>query len=927
MFVPFAWQVCGVSNDGTERPSGQPRDSHSRAAGFGPERTSPGERHSSSRHAHAQRGHGTLITAWAWLLGLALVVAGTLPGCSCQPDPLEARRLAEAKKKKEEEEKKKKKEEKPKPDFEASRPRVEPNDDNVRNAVKPGHWVTTTQRFKANNFDFPGELVTEVGTNTGQPVFLERNPYRMVMSRPAPLPKGQTREFDAVYFIPRRPVPREGETDFTFNPSQRLVSLKSTLESRVAGRAVFQTSELAEIMPDYRFDFVVLSATPDRYGYLKMLDCVASRAGELDSAAAETYYRVVTPKLAQSVPLPRSSLTWTSIAYVLVDDVDPKLFTTEQQRALVDWLHWGGQLIISGPRSLDLLKGSFLGPYLPALADGAVQLDAAAFAELDDNWSLGERGRPRRTIPIVAGQPLDGVVLKLQTGGEFMPTTGQLVAERRLGRGRIVTTAFSLTARPIVNWGNLDGFYNGSLLRRPARRFSEDVDGFSGVRVHWAEHGDKRLDPRLYSQLRFASRDLAHAGGGIAPIRRRAPPAAGPAIDEPAAARPDFDPPEEGNTTARPGEGPLDPIASSAGGEAWDIPLLHDRGYRAGAQSGVAGWNDFSGPADAARQALKEAAGISVPRAEFVVRVLVVYLAILVPLNFCFFKLIGRVEWAWVAAPVIAVAAAGAVVRFAQLDIGFARSHTEIDVVEIYADYPRAHLTRYTALYTSLSTSYDFVFDDASAQSQPFSVAADDAQLAIQTRREVTYRRDTEVAIRGYQVISNSTGMVHSEQMIDLGGPLRLVTTGGSVEVANDSDLALEGAGLVRRVSKDVVEIAWIGTLAARSSRGVRFVPARDFKTLFSQWEDAPVTRSAAEVGELSLRRLLDLVQDPRRFDAGDVKLIGWSDREIPGMTVTPAASQSLVRALVVAHLSMARLPEPERDANSRLSLVRAEPE
>ena len=72
------------------------------------------------------------------------------------------------------------------------------------------------------------------------------------------------------------------------------------------------------------------------------------------------------------------------------------------------------------------------------------------------------------------------------------------------------------------------------------------------------------------------------------------------------------------------------------------------------------------------------------------VKVLLAYLVVLVPLNWALFWLLGRVEWAWIAAPLIAVACAVAVVWLAQLDIGFARAHTGIAVVELQSGYPRA---------------------------------------------------------------------------------------------------------------------------------------------------------------------------------------------------------------------------------------------
>ncbi len=68
------------------------------------------------------------------------------------------------------------------------------------------------------------------------------------------------------------------------------------------------------------------------------------------------------------------------------------------------------------------------------------------------------------------------------------------------------------------------------------------------------------------------------------------------------------------------------------------------------------------------------------------------------------FRALGRVEWAWVAAPLIAVVCTVTVIRLAQLDIGFVRLQTEVAVAEIQGDYPRADVTRYDALYTSLTT-------------------------------------------------------------------------------------------------------------------------------------------------------------------------------------------------------------------------------
>ena len=108
----------------------------------------------------------------------------------------------------------------------------------------------------------------------------------------------------------------------------------------------------------------------------------------MDEGTELLYYRVVLPTVKDRVPLPSHPFAWTMIAYVLWDGTFTDRMTPDQQQAMLDWLHWGGQLIISGPGSLDQLAGSFLAPYLPATSDGAVELAADALQPLNEYWSL-----------------------------------------------------------------------------------------------------------------------------------------------------------------------------------------------------------------------------------------------------------------------------------------------------------------------------------------------------------------------------------------------------------------------------------------------------------------------------------------------------------------------------------------------------------
>ena len=215
------------------------------------------------------------------------------------------------------------------------------------------------------------------------------------------------------------------------------------------------------------------------------------------------------------------------------DDFDPGALSEDQKQALVDWLHWGGTLVISGPGSLDALRGSFLDRYLPASAGGARDLTAAALASLTEFSTTVEDKKPAE--PLKPRQPWSGVTLVKRPEAEFLPPGGDLIADRRVGRGRVVVTGFHLKQRDLVNWPGYDSLWNACLLRHPPRKFVVDASDPANRLVRgWppvADHGEPEdvlmiqsdgssldhpvFDDRMAlitSGLRFASHDIAGDG-------------------------------------------------------------------------------------------------------------------------------------------------------------------------------------------------------------------------------------------------------------------------------------------------------------------------------------------------------------------------------------------------------------------------------
>ena len=780
-----------------------------------------------------------------WWCGFVVVLSCLMmSGCGgCDSDDSAADPSDAAEKKSGDKSKKKKK-----PDYEIGSLGVMPGSDATR-YVKPGHWSMATHEVTANNFDAVCDFHAEVRSG-GQPTDWPGTPFRLHTSQPAQLPKGKTRYLQTAFLVPERFFDRLPPPDFSksleesnpfvkddqgnlyydgkiafvvdpntggLTPAPRRSQLFGSLHQRNGGLIQQQQPPLT-VMKPHEYHFVVLSPQAVKYGAWWKLATLRRPDKFAVGGIPDTRFHLVIPPVRTDRPPPLSShpLTWTSIAYVLWDEFDPRTLTAKQQQAMLDWLHWGGRLIISGPKSLDLLRGSFLAPYLPATVEKAVELRTSDLQPLRDFFPSTRGGRELHMV-----KPWAGVKLALKERARMIPNTGGLLAECSVGRGRIVVTAFRLREKELNTWGRFGSLVNTLLLRREP-------------------HAENRMDPRESSDMRYFSRDFSD-----------------------------------------------------------DEEFVGPRGLPT--HFSVAGWNDQSPVSDAARSSLREAAGIKIPKASFIVWVMAIYLIVLVPLNWGVFRLLGRVEWAWFAAPLITIVFTVAVVKLAQLDIGFARSQTEYCIVEIQGGYSRAHVTRYTALYASLSTSYEFEFDDDSALIGPFPNGEEVKDF--QRRRTMTLRWEGNVTAKGFDVSSNSTGFVHSEQMFDLGGSIRLAGAAGVERIVNGSTLSLEGAVVIRQgvLEKSPLMAAWIGDLAPGDDALLEFTQRTP-----SARDRQEAAASSGESPDLKLKALLKLAYNHRPLKPGESRLIAWSSVEVPGMTVTPIASQVRRATLVVVHLAYA---------------------
>jgi hypothetical protein len=819
------------------------------------------------------------------------------------------------------------------------------------NRHKLGHWVEAHLSVIANNFNADGRLQAVSVTPALEKVPVPSTDYFARTERPFALTKGEWKNLEISLFLPRRDgaIP-SALVDYDLGHS--------------GGVPFVSLAQGTPLMKSFQYHLVLLSERPDSYNFVKMVDSVRMRGPQGADSRLNHFYLVVPSILGEPVPLPRQALFWTTIAYVIWDDCDPDRLSRDQQEALLDWLHFGGQLILSGPDCLSKLQNSFLASYLPAQFEGSKNLSNTDFEELNRNWSipLPKRKIGVRTISIAEQSPLLGIQFKPHESAQFVEGTGELLIERRLGRGRIVVSSFSLASPAIRKWPSFESFFNGALLRRPARQFWGSAND---VRVRWAEKAASNYDPLVGSTLRYLSRDLSAGGTSSTPtysIEKEMPGEADPRawmINEEVR----FDISER--------------VLSSP-----DFQNFFG-GYQDSPQSGVAGWNDDSGISAAARATLLQAAGIVPPSSTFVLKMLAIYLSVLVPLNWLVFKLLGRVEWAWIAAPFIAIAGAVMVVKLASLDVGFVRSNTQVGLVEIHSDYPRAHVAEYSALYTSLSTRYDVELDNLSAQSLPFaSVSQGQERKRAERLKGITLKRTAINRMEGLPIQSNSTGLLHTEFLLDLGGVINTEFSefGEPLSINNDTLVSIRNAGVLQCDAQGTIRLAWVGELPSGSTAPLNFAPLPE-KDYAEQWRRIELFGSSEHVarklwnkyfeqrlsiGLDELRQVDEISQDwdrivsmlqrnadsdsqlytqkefedvissisiragiqiGRLFDVltqlslrpGEVRLIGSTDQGLGRTKFAPEATRHERQTLVVVHLRQPKLATARRDQNSPL--------
>ncbi|GAC1472202.1 MAG: hypothetical protein NVSMB9_19190 [Isosphaeraceae bacterium] len=759
------------------------------------------------------------------------------------------------------------------PRIEVFRSQVAPFD--VLPFMKANHWSTLSLELRSNREDYSGVFRTA-------PVTLLGLPQEIVYRRDARLIKDQRARLGIQLFLPL--IPKE---------------LNLELIKRDTIRADENWPANLRVLQEHQMLILFLTKeSNDSYAAwnrFQALYPVSVDRSDLQAIDQLRYYRLVLPLKPESPPLSWHPLTWTTMSHVVWDGMSPEVLSSAQQEAMLDWLHWGGQLILVGGSapSFSLLKDSFLSPYLPADDSGETfPLKDADLKALSDEYPpphdpvrrndepftssfmdmedepISNRYGPPVPIKTSTSRPLyfmalhphaDSTVISLGASSKRF-----LGVERRVGRGRVLMLAFNPTDPPLASWAGLDTLLRRVILRRP----EESAANLSSESNRPSITTPNLLPGPALSWLRLLTRDLEGPQG---PTTRRE------------------------STNERKGTSKR----STEHDQKKKAEFVLDNTRFLASETSVAQWNDRSGVPRLCREMLQEASGIKIPTSLFIFSVIITYIFLLIPINFLFCRyLLRRSEVVWLGVPLISIAFAVVVERAAAFDLGYNSACDEINILELYDRYQRAHVTRFASLYSTGRSRFNISFpNDPTALALPL-----DQEHSLRGEDIVTstWQSQPVPVLEGFLVQPRSLGMFRSEQVTSQRGAISLVEKNGKRHIVNDAFLELHDAVLVDVSSTDPDRATYLGTIQ----------PGQTVEVKIAGRPDDTLGTNVFRPGRL-LSALGNFHED-RPENQGELRLVAWAPRPVPGPLIEPKVDRHRGISVVVVHLRMSPAPSPE---------------
>jgi hypothetical protein len=628
-------------------------------------------------------------------------------------------------------------------------------------------------------------------------------------------------------------------------------------------------SERVRMMQDYQSSFIILAENIDTQSFWNRTSVVNWPTSPLLPEEVRPFICIPINSRDIKDNFPTSFYGLSTVSTIYWDDVSANEMSDEQKEAILDWLNQGGRLIINGPQTIASVANSFLSPYVPLTGLTPMTTNAEQLAQTMNNFSV-RRAADIRELPLdpvlvpgetIAPQALDDstddadqvepkIAVKfdnvigntiasglcnanLSDSGNWVPQCEGLLAEAQVGQGRICMSTFDMSGEQITNWNSYGSFLHAAAFRLPSRTWSTNLESPTYLFADTDSGAERNLS--TYSKVRTSRIAL-----GSESITHRNVDTASPQL-----------------------------------GSAWNDARFNNLALRN----------------------IENTSGIKVPPIDSLIRMIGIYLLVLVPANWCVFRVLNRLEWAWFSIPVIAVSSAAIFTYALQIQIGFARSQNSIGWLQLQDGYHRAALSRQTSIYTSLSSRFRLSLPN----DQGFILPISRQSRGDQGKQEVNYTLYDEYGsgIRNQPIRSHTSVIFQSDELVDVGGQIDVTDKGTNPKVANNSTLQLQDVVWIHK-DENKTTYHWIGSFTPSNQVTLSEVKeySRDkivdlLRQSFSELQNddlqnEPNTNSSSDGIQ---QMMLEYLFSDDRSDNSDI-LVGWTKNILTRLTVYPDPAQ-----------------------------------
>lgn len=727
----------------------------------------------------------------------------------------------------------------------------------VGNSVKPGHWYQTRQKLKANQNDESLTATLYQIDGNSNPTTVRNLGIPLQFNRDISLAKGQEKTIELKLLQTDWPFESMEPTNTTGKSNK--LSIFMRYSQRGLGAPVIDEEFLLRPLKDYQYDMLVLSRNTPQHIFWRGLDCIVWPQAINDESSRIAPHRVIDiaeEDLGQSIP--NQLMTMTSISHMVINDVSLNTLPEDHQKAILDWLYFGGTIIINGPDAIAGIESSILKTYAPIQQTSSTLLSQDQIDQLNDinKWRIRYAKTPSKDA--IAFKPSESISIlqgQLAEDSSWITDLEGLVAERLVGQGRIVMTSFPMNHTALVNWPSYSALIQNAILRKPARRVNIEPEF---QMVYDEPSSGRETDPKLTTRLRLWARDLV------------------------------------GSTPSAPKERMANQSSKS---------------------SSYGAWNSESLVTNTSSSYLKKLSGINVPNLSTILKWLLGYLIVLVPMNWLVFRLLGKVELAWLAAPFIAIAGVFVIARAVQLDVGFSRSQTSLQFIELHNRYPRGLLSSHHALYSSLTTNYKIVYPEGEGILCPMPQPRQRSLLSAGGLLPYKIADEKGTGFQSFPVLSNTIGLVQSEEVVSLTGAISwtIDQDAKSFQVTNDSQSTIRDVILEGSDDSGAKLRAFVGTLEpGEQKKGALDRPmVSDLN-----WDIQLPTegKSGQEFDKFALEQNLKLIFWSYPIQHGEWIAMGWTESPLSKLQIAPSTAQTRSATLVLMHAKTAPLGPIEHD-------------